>query len=54
VKYNFADGGKDGIPYSVARKTYDKSISYLASVIEGAEIVRRENSIFKEIGRTFR
>jgi hypothetical protein len=25
VKFNFAHGGKDGVPYPVARKTYDKS-----------------------------
>ncbi len=42
VKYNFAHGGKDGVPYSVARMTYDKSISYLSSAIEGAEIQREE------------
>ena len=42
VKYNFAHGGKDGVPYPVARKTYDKSISYLYSAIEGAEIQRDE------------
>ncbi len=42
VKYNFAHGGKDGVPYPVARKTYDKSISYLFSAIEGAEIERAE------------
>jgi uncharacterized protein len=53
VKYNFAHGGKNGFPYPVARKTYDKSISYLASAIEGTEIERGENSIFKAIGRIF-
>ena len=42
VKYNFAHGGKDGVPYPIARKTYDKSISYLSSAIEGAEIEREE------------
>jgi hypothetical protein len=42
VKYNFAHGGKDGVPYPVARKTYDKSISYLYSAIEGAEIQSHE------------
>jgi hypothetical protein len=42
VKFNFAHGGKDGVPYPVARKTYDKSISYLYSAIEGAEIQREE------------
>ena len=42
VKFNFAHGGKDGVPYPVARKTYDKSISYLSSAIEGAEIEREQ------------
>jgi hypothetical protein len=42
VKYNFAHGGKDGVPYPVARNTYDKSISYLSEAIEGAEIQRQE------------
>ena len=42
VKYNFAHGGKDGVPYPVACKTYDKSIDYLSSAIEGAEIEREE------------
>lgn len=42
VKFNFAHGGKDGVPYPVARKTYDNSISYLTSAIEGAEIKREE------------
>jgi hypothetical protein len=42
VKYNFAHGGKDGVPYPVACKTYDKSIGYLSSAIEGAEIERHE------------
>lgn len=42
VKYNFAHGGKDGVPYPVARNTYDKSIGYLSDAIEGAEIQRQE------------
>jgi len=42
VKFNFAHGGKDGVPYPVARNTYDKSISYLLDAIEGAEIQRQE------------
>ncbi|HXT84014.1 MAG TPA: DUF763 domain-containing protein [Verrucomicrobiae bacterium] len=42
VKFNFAHGGKDGVPYPVARKIYDKSIKYLSSAIEGAEIEREE------------
>ena len=42
VKYSFAHGGKDGVPYSVARKVYDESIQYLYGAIEGAEIEREE------------
>jgi uncharacterized protein len=42
VKFNFAHGGKDGVPYPIARRTYDKSISYLSSAIEGAEIDREQ------------
>jgi len=42
VKYNFAHGGKDGVPYPVARTVYDRSIKYLSSAIEGAEIEREE------------
>jgi uncharacterized protein len=44
VKYNFAHGGKDGVPYPVARNTYDKSIRYLSEAIEGAEIQRQERT----------
>lgn len=43
MKYNFAHGGKDRVPYPVARKTYDNSISYLSSAIEGAEVEREES-----------
>lgn len=44
VKYSFAHGGKDGVPYPIARKTYDESIEYLHSAIEGAEIERKERT----------
>ena len=30
VKYNYAHGGKDGLPYLIARNTDDKSIKYLS------------------------
>jgi hypothetical protein len=42
VKYSFAHGGKDGVPYPVARRVYDESIRYLYGAIEGAEIEREE------------
>jgi hypothetical protein len=44
VKYSFAHGGKDGVPYPVARKVYDESIRYLCGAIEGAEMEREERT----------
>jgi len=44
VKYSFAHGGKDGVPYPVARKVYDESIHYLCGAIEGVEIEREERT----------
>jgi hypothetical protein len=42
VKYTFAHGGKDRIPYPVDRKTYDESIRTLKEILEKAEIERKE------------
>ena len=42
VKYNYAHGGKDGVPYPIARNTYDNSIKYLSEAINGAEIDKLE------------
>ena len=42
VKYNYAHGGKDGLPYPIARNTYDKSIKYLSEVISGSKIEKKE------------
>lgn len=44
VKYSFAHGGKDGVPYYVDRKSYDESIRFLNSAIEGAVISREEKT----------
>jgi hypothetical protein len=44
VKHSFAHGGKDGVPYPVARRVYDESIRYLYGAIEGAEIERKERT----------
>lgn len=38
VKYSFAHGGKDGIPYPVDRKNYDNSIEFLRKVIKERRI----------------
>jgi len=53
ARYTFAHGGKDGIPYPVDRKTYDRSIELFARAIQKAklgldeknEVLRRLNHI---------
>jgi hypothetical protein len=49
VKFSFAHGGKDGVPYPVDRRTYDKSVKILMDAIEGAEIERETR--FKALKR---
>jgi len=38
ARYSFAHGGKDGIPYPVDKKTYDKSIELLAKAINQTKL----------------
>jgi hypothetical protein len=38
ARYSFAHGGKDGIPYPVDRKTYDKSIELLSKAINRTKL----------------
>lgn len=42
VKYSFAHGGKDRIPYPVDKKVYDNSIRTLEEAIELAKLGKRE------------
>ena len=42
VRFSFAHGGKDGIPYPVDRRTYQKTIEILESATRGAKIGQRE------------
>jgi hypothetical protein len=42
VRFSFAHGGKDGIPYPVDRETYQKTIEILDSAIGEAKIGQRE------------
>ncbi|RLI96335.1 MAG: DUF763 domain-containing protein, partial [Candidatus Aenigmatarchaeota archaeon] len=42
VKFSFAHGGKDGIPYPVDRESYDRSIEMLRSGIENAKLGDRD------------
>ncbi len=42
VKFSFAHGGKDGHPYPVNKKVYDKSIEILKDAIENAKIGKKD------------
>ncbi|MEW6325981.1 MAG: hypothetical protein AB1487_00025 [Thermodesulfobacteriota bacterium] len=42
ARYSFAHGGKDGHPYPVDRKTYDRSIELLHRAIEQSKVGRTE------------
>ena len=42
VKYSFAVGGKDGVPFPVDRKAMDESVDVLKKCIEDAKIGNRE------------
>jgi hypothetical protein len=42
VKYSFAYGGKDGVPFPVDRKAMDESIQMLKQAIEDAKIGNKE------------
>jgi hypothetical protein len=42
ASYSFAHGGKDGYPYPVDKRTYDKSIQFLTQALEKAKIGDKE------------
>ena len=42
VKYSFAYGGKDGVPYPVDRKAMDESIQMLRQAVQEAKIGNNE------------
>lgn len=42
VKYSFALGGKDGIPYKINRKHYDETANILKSAIDNAKIGNKD------------
>ncbi|GCC10480.1 hypothetical protein IPdc08_00508 [archaeon] len=42
VKYSFAHGGKDGIPYPVDTKTYDETIDVLKNALQEAKVGNNE------------
>jgi hypothetical protein len=42
AQFSFAHGGKDGHPYPVDRKVYDKTIEVLKGAIDKAKVEDRE------------
>jgi hypothetical protein len=42
VRFSFAHGGKDGYPYPVDRRTYDRSIDTLERAVKKARLGNRE------------
>jgi len=42
VKYSFAVGGKDGVPFPVNRANYDKTIGILESAVKQAKVGNKE------------
>lgn len=54
VIYSYAHGGKDGHPYPVARRVYDKSIEVLERAIIRAKLGKREElETLKKLERLF-
>lgn len=44
AKFSFAHGGKDGYPYAVDRKAYDRSIEVVKKAVEKARVGDREKA----------
>jgi hypothetical protein len=42
LKFSFAFGGKDGVPYPIRRKVMDKAISFLKEAVKAAEVGDKE------------
>ncbi|MEM1583599.1 MAG: DUF763 domain-containing protein [Nitrososphaerota archaeon] len=42
LRFTFAHGGKDGVPYPVSRKRMDESINFLRSILESTSVDREE------------
>jgi hypothetical protein len=54
ARFSFAHGGKDGIPFPVDRKTYDKSIEIIEKAIYSAKLGNREKlDAVKRLSRYF-
>ena len=42
AKYSFAHGGKDGIPYPVDRRTYERTIEIIGNATSAAKLGQKE------------
>lgn len=51
VKYSFAHGGKDGIPYPINRKEYSKTIEILKDGINSIKDVKQREKVLKRFER---
>jgi len=52
VKYSFAVGGKDGVPFPVDKAAYDKAIEVLESAVKQAKVGGREQMhALKRLGK---
>ncbi len=50
VKFSFAYGGKDGVPFPVNRKSMDESIQFLKELVDSSDVRREEKiSAFKRL-----
>jgi len=50
VRYSFAHGGKDGYPYPIDRKTYEKSIEFLRKAVNQAKVgITEKTKAFKRL-----
>ena len=48
VKFSYAHGGKDGVPYPVNKKVYDESIRTLENFIEQAKLCNKDKEFIKK------
>jgi hypothetical protein len=52
VRYSFAYGGKDGVPYPVNRKAMDESIQFLREALENAKVGEKSRlEAFRRLAR---
>ena len=52
ARFSFAHGGKDGHPFPVDRKTYDRSIEFLKGCLDRARVKDREKiDAFRRLAR---